>query len=335
MPAWKRGSMTRRKGLTEYNWRILSRLLERHYSVRTAFEFLRKSEPDNRPLNLICDGLENGLPLEQLLGDSAFEKRLRFYIGYLPLSQSIGILQREIKEERETMKRFSSSVSYQIILVISSMAVLFLFTDVVLPSMLKSLDINGSQISGIVLGFRIINGIKNVFLIMAMLLVLFAGYIVIRRRQEYLWVFLHRHKLDGWLKTFVTCRLARKLSILLKQGVSIIDSLKILRYQNDDVLVRLLAHHFDETLLAGEDFEKSLDMEYFDDRFHSLCLLGLKSDDFPGALEDYIAIVETGVNLQIRKISVIFQVICYAFVAVTVIMAYQVLLLPLEMLQQF
>ena len=50
--------MTRRKGLTEYNWRILSRLLERHYSVRTAFEFLRKSEPENRPLNLICDGLD-------------------------------------------------------------------------------------------------------------------------------------------------------------------------------------------------------------------------------------------------------------------------------------
>ena len=144
-----------------------------------------------------------------------------------------------------------------------------------------------------------------------------------------------KDKLDGWLKTFVTCRLARKLSILLKQGVSIIDSLRILRYQNDDVLVRLLAHHFDETLLAGEDFERSLDMEYFDDRFHSLCLLGLKSDDFPGALEDYIAIVETGVNLQIRKISVMFQVICYGFVAVTVIMAYQVLLLPLEMLQQF
>ena len=228
-------------------------------------------------------------------------------------------VQREIKEERETMKRFSSSVSYQIILVISSMAVLFLFTDVVLPSMLKSLDINSDQISGIVLGFRIINGIKNVFLITSLLLVLFAGYVIIRRRQEYLWVFLHRHKLDGWLKTFVTCRLARKLSILLKQGVSIIDSLKILRYQNDDVLVRLLAHHFDETLLAGEDFERSLDMEYFDDRFHSLCLLGLKSDDFPSALQDYIAIVETGVNLQIRKISVIFQVICYAFVAVSLL----------------
>ena len=327
--------MTRRKGLTEYNWRILSRLLERHYSVRTAFEFLRKSEPENETLRQMCEGLENGVPLEQLLGDSSYERRLRFYISYLPLAQSIRTLQREIKEERETMKRFSSSVSYQIVLVISSMAVLFLFTDVVLPSMLKSLDINSDQISGIVLGFQIINGIKNAFLITVGMIALSACYVVVRKRQEYLWVFLHRHRLDGPLKTFVTCRLARKLSILLKQGVSIIDSLRILRYQNDDVLVRLLAHHFDETLLAGEDFEKSLDMEYFDDRFHSLCLLGLKSDDFPGALEDYIAIVETGVNLGIRKISVMFQVICYGFVAITVIMAYQVLLLPLEMLQQF
>ena len=324
-----------RKGLSEYSWMIIARLLSRNYSVRTAFEYLRKTMPDDLNVNNICEHLENGGQLADVLSDNGFEKKLKFYVQYLPLAQSIRVASEEVRIARENRKKFVSGISYQVILMISSMGVLLLFTQVVLPVMIRSLDTGYRKTASVLLGFRIITVVQNTFLIMLGVIGISYRYITLTGKQELLWVFLHRHKRDSWLRVIITCSFAGKLNILLKQGVGIINALKIIRFSNRDPLVRLLAFHFDETLEAGEDFEKSLDMDYFDPRFHSLCLLGLKGDDFPGALDDYIDMVELTISVMIKRISLIFQAVCYLFVAITVILAYQVLLLPLEMLQQF
>lgn len=323
------------KGLSEYSWLIIARLLSRNYSVRTAFEYLRKTMPDDTGVQRICKHLENGGQLADVLSDNGFERKLRFYVRYLPLGQSIKVTAEELRIVRESRKKFVSGVSYQVILMICSMGVLLLFTKVVLPVMIRSLDTGYRKTASILLRFRIISLIQNGFLILAAGIGLSYRYVTITGKQELLWVFLHRHKRDGRLRVIVTCAMARKLKILLDNGVSILAALKIIRYGTRDPLVRLLAFHFDEKLEAGEDFEKSLDMDYFDPRFHSLCLLGLKGDDFPSALDDYIDMVEVTLNVTIKKVSLVFQGVCYLFVAVTVVLAYQVLLLPLEMLQQF
>ena len=324
-----------KKELSDYHWRLMAKLLSRNYSIRDAFDFMVKTFPDNKAISNICNGLDQGIVLSELIGNGAFERKLRFYLEFIPLDKSIRITEDEMKMQKELQQKVISKTSYQIILIMSSLAVLILFTNMVLPAMLDSVDVSNRKVTGIITAFRIINFVKNAFLLLLAVLLAVMVWIRVCRREQYVWIYLHKYRLDGFAKVLITYSFAMKLVILLRNGVSIVDSIRILRYQNGSALIRLLAYHFDETLADGEEFEKSLDMDYFDNRFHSLCLFGLKSDDFCEALEDYIVITQTKVENLVRKAVFVFQAVCYTFVAVTIVMAYRVLLLPLEMLQQF
>jgi competence protein ComGB len=136
-------------------------------------------------------------------------------------------------------------------------------------------------------------------------------------------------------KMIATYYLVNDLVVFLKNGLSLHQSLDILRFNKTNRLTALLAHHFNEALLKGSDFESSLDIEYFDDEFHSICLYGLKDDDFIQAINDYQQLSSYKFEQLIKKMSTVFQTICYLFVAVIIILAYQVLLMPLEILQDF
>ncbi|MBQ3385037.1 MAG: type II secretion system F family protein [Erysipelotrichaceae bacterium] len=324
-----------KKGLSEYHWRLISKLLSRNYSTRDAFEFMAKAFPDCLEIQNIRNGLDQGIVLNSLLGKGEFDRKLKFYLQFISLDKSIRITENEMKVQRQLRQKIVSKTSYQFILIISSMAILVLFTNVVMPTMLNSIDISNRKTTVIITAFSIINVIKNTVIILLLLSILIITWIRIRKREEYVWIFLHKYHMDGFARMLITYSFASKLVILLKNGVSIVDSVRILRFQNSNALIRLLAYHFDETLLNGERFEKSLDMDYFDDRFHSLCLFGLKSDDFGEALEDYIVMTESKVENFVGKTVFVFQGVCYLFVAVIIVMAYRVLMLPLEMLQQF
>ena len=324
-----------KKELSEYHWRLIAKLLSRNYSTRDAFEFMAKAFPDCQEIHDIRSGLDQGMLLSNLIGKGEFEKKLKFYLQFISLDKSIKVTENEMKMQKQVRQKIISKTSYQFILMVSSLAVLILFTNVVLPTMLNSIDISNRKTDAIITAFNIINFIKNAVIILLVLSMTVIGWIRIRKREEYVWIFLHKYHLDSFAKVLITYSFAIKLDILLKNGVSIVDSIRILRFQNSNSLIRLLAYHFDETLLSGERFEKSLDMDYFDNRFHSLCLFGLKSDDFCEALEDYVVMTESKVENIVSRSVFFFQGVCYLFVAVIIVMAYRVLLLPLERLQQF
>ena len=324
-----------KKGLTEYQWRLIARMLSRNYSVKEAFNMLENSFPDDRQIKSLCEGLNNGEKLMSLLGNSSLEKKMKFYCEYLPLEKSIIIADDEIIKEREQRKNFIGKTAYHMFLMLASIAIAVMFSDYVLPAMIDSIGSIDDNTKMIMSFFNIFSLCRNV--LSAVVIIILIGIIYIKKahREEYLWIFLHKHNMDKTLKTFVTYRFSQKLLVLLKRGIGIIDGIHVLRFQNDDQMVKLLAYHYDETLISGKGFEESLDMAYFDSQFHSLCLLGLKGDDFMSALEDYIAMVEVKVERTVKRLSFSVQLVCYAVAAVTIILAYQVLLLPLELLEGY
>lgn len=321
--------------LTEVQWLLLAKMIERHYSLKDAFEILAKGHDGERAIKRISDGLNNGIPLKELLSDSKFERELTFYIDFLSLDKSILIVNRQLKKEESLMKRFMSKISYQLILLVASFALMFMFTDFVMPTMLKSLSLDSSRTSSISFVFSSLVICRNVIVLLLTAVTLAFAVTVLRKRENYVWMFLHQYGLDGLIKTYATYRFVLKLNCLLENGISIIDAINVIRKQKKDRIVSLLAHHFNEVLLSGVAFEDSLDMSYFDNDFHSLCLLGLKSDDFSQSLRDYEEMIDFKFEQSLKKISAVIQIICYIFVAAVIVMGYQVLLLPLEMLEEF
>ena len=321
--------------LSELQWLLLARMLERNYSVRDAFESLSRTYPSSRAIRNICSGLNEGISLTKLLGSSPFGRELSFYVDFLSLDKSIMVVSRQLKKEKTIVSRFAGKIGYQVILLLASFGLLFLFSQIVLPNMMSMLALTDERSQSVMAVFRVMNMVRDVLLILIVLFVLFVLYIVIRKRENYLWVYLHHRGLDKPLKVYATYRFVIRLNCMLENGISLIDALNVLRHDDSTRMVNLLAHHFDEVLLNGVDFEKSLDMAYFDDDFHSLCLLGIRSDDFNQALEDYEYMVELKLDRILTRLSSVIQAVCYLFVAAVITMGYQVLLLPLQLLQEY
>ena len=269
------------------------------------------------------------------MSETPFERELSFYINFLSLDKSILIVNRQLKKEENILKRFASKISYQLVLLMASFALMFLFTDYVMPTMLRSLSLDTGRSSSIQFVFSILLICRNVLTVLIVMVVLTGGWVILRKRENYVWMFLHQYKMDKLIKTYATYKFVLKLNCLLENGISIIDAINVIRQQKRDRIVSLLAHHFNEVLLSGVGFDESLDMSYFDDDFHSLCLLGLKSDDFNQSLRDYEEMIDFKFEQYLKKVSVVIQAICYIFVATVIVMGYQVLLLPLEMLEGF
>ena len=99
------------------------------------------------------------------------------------------------------------------------------------------------------------------------------------------------------------------------------------------MLACLLAYQLHNSLIEGNQFEDSLDNQFFDSQFHAICLYGLRNDDFISSLKDYEDIMELKMNRSLKRMGALVQIICYGFVSIIIILAYQVLMIPLTIIE--
>ena len=323
------------RSLTDYQWVLVSRLCQRGYSVREAVDTLRRTYPKDVRVIKLCEGLVKGEKLSNLTGNSSFEKRLTFYSEYLPLGKAIEVVNSQMEKEKKLHKELTGKIGYQALLAVAALGILFLFSGIVLPGMMASMEMTDGKAASLSNTFYSLAVIRNVLIAIAILVTLVTVSIKITHSEKYIWMFLHQKKMDGPIRTVVTYRLARKLDTLLEAGISFVEAVNILRRQDDDQLVKLLAFHFDETLKEGVSFESSLNMSFFDGEFYYLCITGIRNDDFRQSLNDYCSMMEIRWERMLKTALTVIQTVSYLFVAAVIILAYQVLLLPLELLEQF
>ncbi len=319
------------KKLNEYDWLLLSKLINRYGNESQALDVFEKMNKSER-VTQIKNALADGQFIKDVLIKDSFEKQIGSYTNFLPLDKAIDVVYQRKRQYSQIIKDITNNVAYSLVLLISSLAVLLLFTNLVIPNMLASLSLKEDEQS-LVSQFRVFNIFKDVFIIALLIIILFMAFIKITKREKYLWVFLHKYNLDNLFKVIATYQFVNDLKILLDNGISLDEAINIIRFTSGS-LAGLLAYHFDNSLNSGDDFEDSLQNEFFDDEFYTICLFGLKNNDFDRSLDDYKEIIEMKIKNMIKISSGIVQTICYIFVAIVIILAYQALLMPLDLISQ-
>ena len=142
-----------------------------------------------------------------------------------------------------------------------------------------------------------------------------------------------KYKMDGFLKCLATYLFVIDLKVLLDNNISLQKSLDIIRHNKNNMLACLLAYQLHNSLIEWNQFEDSLDNQFFDSQFHAICLYGLRNDDFISSLKDYEDIMELKMNRSLKRIGALVQIICYGFVSIIIILAYQVLMIPLTIIE--
>lgn len=321
--------------LSVYQWRLIGALLKRNHSLNDALALLKNSYPDNGELNRMMEGLANGRTVKDLLSGNAFTDQLMFFLDYLPLERCISLAIAQNERKRKIKKDLLSRNGYQLVLLAASLILLHVFTSLVIPAMMVNLEISTTRSTTVMALFRLLNTLKWAITASVMLAVITLFIIRKTHREVYVWMYFSRKGHDRLIRMWVTYEFSMRLQMMLQQGISMTDAVSIIRFSRDNPMIALLAHHFDMQLLEGKGLEQSLDLRYFDSDFHSLCLYGLRNSDFVQGLQDYLEFTEMKISRLIKRTASIIQGFCYGFVFAVIILAYQVLLLPLEMLQEY
>ena len=318
--------------IRESQWLLLEKLLQRNYSLRDALEFLANSYPENQRIRGLKEAMSSGIPVTEMLGVDSFERELAFYAGHITLEKAIGIVLEAERKRKTRRKDLLGRISYPLTLLVGAILLTMLFSSWVLPTMMRSMD-GYEAVTAMARTFGIVSLVRNIIMIMLAALAGLLAYICLFHREVYVWNHLHRTGKDRFIRIVITGRFAGELAALLSRGISMKDSVEVIRFHKKDPMVSLLAHHFDESLLAGISFDQSLQNSWFDPQFHSLCLGGITGADFIRSLEDYQQMVDYRLSEGLKITAVLFQVISYLTVGAVILLAYRVLLLPLESLQ--
>ncbi|MDO4378931.1 MAG: hypothetical protein Q4C64_07385 [Erysipelotrichia bacterium] len=321
--------------MTEYQWLLLAKLLDRYNSMKDSISLMNKMYPNCKRIQEMIVAFGNGCDAKDILNKNKTEKMIAYYSKFTSLNKAIYITFERQRRLKLTVKKILTDMSYQFILFVSSMVVLTLFMHTVLPTMVNSLQLETNNALHLMKAFKTVNVFKNIIIWTILLCSAGLLYLIVNKKIVFLWAFLHRVHLDAFFKVIATYFLVLDLKILLDNGISLNDSLTLIKLNKDNQLSGLLAFHFNNCLESGTEFEKSLDNEYFDEQFHAICLWGLKSDDFSASLNDYVEIIEFKMQRMLKRITKGLQIMCYLFVMVIIVLAYEVLMIPLDMLQDF
>ena len=313
-------------------WRTIETLLHQNRPFADCLRLVRNAN-NAWKVDCILGMLDKGDSIEMIvkaLHKDPVGKQLHFYVSFIPFSEAVTTSLDMVIFEKSMKKKLTSVLLYPCFLILFSTLVLFLFSYLILPTLVSMLEMNDFSLLAIV---SFMNRVLVLFYVCISLFLILYLYFYCRGQLIQLWKLLHIVHLDNLLQKYVTFLFSQYLYVLMSHGVSTKRSMEVLKEFSDKPLIQFMALSLHEQLLAGDSFDKVIHNEYLDDTFCMICHLGYQTNSFIQALEEYKDVVKMWLDSSIKRLSVLVQFVAYGFIGVLVVVVYQIMLLPLSLFE--
>lgn len=320
--------------LPETLWQLVASLMQRGESLRSAVEFLPKLYSKNQSIQKLSERLNQGESLSAIISSYGFEGQLGFYLGFMELPQAVATVTQRRNQQHIIKKKLIAKLTYPLFLMLFAMVVLYIFHEFLLPSMQGLLEHENETVKALTTALQIFRIISLFLLSLVGFSLIVGSLIVFNHRQVYFWMLLHKLGCDRIVRIYATYDLVSQLVILLSLGQSLNESLQIIRHHKSDPFASLLAFQLDEAMKQGQSLDNHLKPDLFDEEFFSLCQWSVASGELPSVLSSYQIICEQRFSQVISKGCRIIGFGCYLFVSGVIVLCYQIMMLPMELLNQ-
>lgn len=256
------------------------------------------------------------------------------FIRYLPFAESLELCAVICEKEDAGKRKIVRGMVYPVMLMLGMSAGIAVFNMVIMPRML-----------GLMSGFHMDTGgyetVRNVIWAGSALIMLgstagllAALYALDRRHIVSTYRLIASCFPDSLLIRYASADFARFFLECVRTGTSTNASMQILKEMEMKPLTAFIAAQMDESLNRGEGFEKAVDSPYLEKTLIRFFRTAMYSSDCERMLAAYLQTSDLRTDSDIRKFSVIVQLFCYAAVGLVLIFVYQILMMPMSMLQQ-
>lgn len=310
-------------------WSYLSQLLHSGYPFLDALAFLGK---DMGPLQA---ALAQGVPLQKALltiSSGRFQEHLRFFLQITSLEAAIDSALKMQVFEKRLQKQLVRNCAYPCFIFLFAYGMLLFFTNAIIPQMLETFvmeDANGLIV--------LLTGIRILCQIVALLVVV--GIIALLYLRKHPQVRCHLlSRLNTHIHViadYVSYQFAGYLLELEKQGISTVQALQYLMEIKADTMVHEAIQHIQQRLVSGGELLCILQTEeLLNKAFQTTFRIGASTGALVDMLPGFLLQQEHTWQRQVKKLSWLMQGIAYSFVALIVLLVYQIMLIPLSMLEQ-
>lgn len=308
------------------DWQYFAELLKKGYTIQNALQFMGIKER-------YLVKLKKEAKIEEILLMGMRGKKKEYALFFLQIMNlDEAILSALAMENFEkTMKtEFIKQISYPLLVFILSFITVFLFSYMIIPQLIANFDVEKNN--GL---FLIVHAMKYFSLLLLYLILLILVLFVVIQNHSLQKLF-YRKKLNLFLiKDILSYRLAGYFLQLHEKGLSSKQSFQYLRRIHNSYLFCLLIQEMNEKLKNGEDLLNLIKTHFLlNEKFKRAYVIGFNINDIEKTMYGYLQQQKRVWMKELKWIGIAVQVFSYLFIGILVICVYQIMLIPLQLLEE-
>jgi len=315
----------------------LNNLLSVNTNIKDSLNIISNS--NNRWIieNIICK-LHEGIPINQSLllyvpkNISDYLKTFNQYMSFKEaLNLSISFYKRSSNNEKNIIK----SLSYPLTLLFISLTGLYLFDLYGLDKIFSLLESMSSNYSDLILKRKLIRLLISGSYFISILISLLLYFFTKDKRIKILYVLLNQIRKDNILNTYYTNEYIGLYSICVDLGYKSKNTIDILNSLKTRPIVSFMSYILKEKLEDGDSLLQAFTNKYFDSKLLEYIKIGTYTNSFNISLHNYLDYSKNIIDKQIKRITLIIQLITYGLIGTIIIFMYQVLFLPMQLINAY
>lgn len=314
--------------INEQEYYFLSELLDKGYPLLKSLSFIGKDEIP------VKQALEKGMTIEDILikdQKGRFYTHMEFFLKVSSLSGAIKSALHMMKFEGDIKKKLLKQCSYPMFLLVFAFVILLFFTNYIIPQMLNSFEVS-DDFSFLMILLKVL---RSAFLFCVIVLA-GAGILYLvssfqpKKRSE--WIY-HNRKWIPLCKDILSYQLSGYLYELSQKGVSTRMSFQYLMHVKDSSLLHVFMKHMISALENGKDLQELIQTsQLLNASFKQMYQIGSCNDSLCEMLTMFMKQQETVWEKLIKRVGLSIQCVAYTFIGCMVFVVYQIMLVPLGML---
>lgn len=280
----------------------------------------------------LCTGIEGENVIAQYLS-AQFLGYFQGFIQYMPLKDTLTAILQITASEREQKEELIKGILYPFLLFLGVNAGVLLFNSYVLPVMMHMMASFQYADAGIQQAQIILNGFSWSVFIGLFVLLLMAVYCLQRKHIVATYHFVQRYFPDGLFVKYASSQFCRFYLECVRRNLATRESFAILKQLDQKPFVKDIAAQLDQSLNQGKEMITAVKETHTESALIRIFKIAIYGSSCVEMLEGYLHMVSRRTVHEIHQFSVLMQCISYAAVAMIIVLVYQVLLMPIQMMQ--
>lgn len=309
--------------------------MENGFSFTDTLQILKTKRNEHR-ITHVLEKLEQGQTFKEafsLLLPHCYRRYFNNFIRYLPVLESMRISVELATHEEKMKQKMMKDMVYPVVMLFVMFIGMYLFNGFVFPQMMTlmtSFEINVSSYYFLRSLIQLLSWLVTILFVVGMLF-----WVVFQEPNRKCWLYrvLIKYVPDSLMVQKASAEFARYFLECVRVRISTKQTMKILLDMKEKPLVRLIAQELNDALSKGESFEVTLHTPFVEHALQQFFQIALHGSNCEKMLEGYLVMNQQRHIKQVRIFTRSVQLSCYGAIGLILLVVYQILMLPMQMLQ--